>query len=54
MRAVLVLALCLLVGGCGIAALPCRASSAVVKIVPGIGHPVAAPLDACAAAIDPG
>ncbi|CAH2598628.1 Lipoprotein [Rhodovastum atsumiense] len=39
--------------GCGLAAAPCRVTSAVLKIVPVVGHPVAAPTDACAEAIDP-
>jgi hypothetical protein len=43
----------LALSGCGVAAFPCRASSSIVKIVPLVGHPVAAPLDACATAIDP-
>jgi hypothetical protein len=50
-RATLIL-LCLALSGCGLAALPCRVSSAVVKIVPVVGHPAATPLDACADAID--
>lgn len=53
MQALLVIFACLSLTGCGVAAFPCRASSAVVKIVPVVGHPVAAPLDACASAIDP-
>ena len=53
MRSILMLlALCGLLSGCGVAAFPCRASSAIVKVVPVVGHPVAAPLDACAEAID--
>jgi hypothetical protein len=46
-------ALCLALGGCGLAAAPCRVSSAVLKIVPVVGHAAAAPTDACARAIDP-
>jgi len=45
-------ALALAVSGCGLAALPCRVTSAVVKVVPVVGHPAAAPLDACADVID--
>ena len=39
--------------GCGLAAAPCRVVSAVVKVVPFVGHQAAAPTDACAVAIDP-
>jgi hypothetical protein len=39
--------------GCGLVAAPCRVGSAVIKIVPVVGHPAAAPTDACADAIDP-
>ncbi|WP_342766968.1 DUF6726 family protein [Trinickia dinghuensis] len=39
-------------GGCGLAAAPCRVASAGLKIVPLVGHVAAAPTDACAAAID--
>lgn len=38
--------------GCGLLALPCRVTGAVVKIVPGVGHAAATPFDACASAID--
>lgn len=55
MRILLVVAcLSLPLSGCGLVAFPCRVSSAIVKIVPVVGHPVASPLDACAKAIDPG
>jgi hypothetical protein len=40
-------------GGCGVAAAPCRVASAGLKIVPFIGHLAAAPTDACAGVIDP-
>ncbi len=40
------------VSGCGLLAAPCRVASAGLKIVPGVGHVLAAPTDACAAAID--
>ncbi|HEX4260805.1 MAG TPA: DUF6726 family protein [Acetobacteraceae bacterium] len=46
--------LVLLLGGCGLFAAPCRVGSAAIKIVPVVGHPAAAPTDACASAIDPG
>ncbi|MBV9523659.1 MAG: hypothetical protein JO010_12740 [Alphaproteobacteria bacterium] len=39
---------------CGLVAAPCRVGSAVLKIVPLVGHVAAAPTDACADAIDPG
>lgn len=39
--------------GCGVLAAPCRISSAVIKIVPVVGHAAAVPTDACAALIDP-
>ncbi|HZS84931.1 MAG TPA: DUF6726 family protein [Stellaceae bacterium] len=53
-RLAILLLLCSALGGCGAAAFPCRASAAIVDIVPLIGHPAAAPLDSCAEAIDPG
>ena len=40
------------VSGCGLVAAPCRVASAGLKIVPGVGGVLAAPTDACAAAID--
>ncbi len=43
----------LLLGGCGLFAAPCRVGSAALKIVPLVGHIVAAPTDACAEVIDP-
>ena len=39
--------------GCGLAAAPCRVGSAVLKIVPYVGHIAAQPTDACAAVLDP-
>ncbi len=39
--------------GCGLVAAPCRVGSAVLKIVPLVGHVAAAPTDACADTIDP-
>jgi hypothetical protein len=38
--------------GCGVVALPVRATSAVVKVVPVAGDVVAAPLDVTADTID--
>jgi len=51
MRLMLVLLLGL--SGCGLVAAPCRVGSAVIKIVPVVGHAAATPTDACASAIDP-
>jgi len=47
------LALALALSGCGLFAAPCRVGSAVIKIVPVVGHAAATPTDACASAIDP-
>ncbi|EKS70821.1 putative lipoprotein [Burkholderia sp. SJ98] len=38
--------------GCALAALPCRATSALLKVVPVVGHAASTPFDACATAID--
>jgi hypothetical protein len=51
--AVLGVALIAGLGGCGLAAAPCRIASAGLKIVPVVGHAAAAPTDACADVIDP-
>jgi hypothetical protein len=52
--ALLLLCLCLAsLGGCGVAAAPCRVASAGLKMVPLVGHAAATPTDACADAIDP-
>jgi hypothetical protein len=54
MRGVLAaMAMALMLSGCGLVAAPCRVVSAVIKIVPVVGHPAATPTDACANAIDP-
>lgn len=50
--AVLMLAMAASLAGCGVVALPFRATSAVVKVVPVAGDVVAAPLDVTADAID--
>jgi len=52
-RILALLALSLALGGCGLAAAPCRVGSAAIKIVPVVGHVAATPTDACADAIDP-
>jgi hypothetical protein len=45
---------CLLgLSSCGLAAMPCRVGSAVLKAFPIVGHSAATPTDSCAAAIDP-
>ncbi|KMQ80428.1 hypothetical protein BPMI_04813 [Candidatus Burkholderia pumila] len=49
------LAACVGLSGCGLAAAPCRVASAGLKIVivPVVGHVATAPTDACADVIDP-
>lgn len=49
---VLILAIATSLAGCGVVALPVRATSAVVKVVPVAGDVVAAPLDVTADVID--
>ncbi len=49
---VMLLALATVLSGCGVVALPVRATSAVVKVVPVAGDVVAYPLDKTADAID--
>ncbi len=53
MTRLLMLALLLALSGCGVVAAPCRVTSAVLKVVPLVGHAAATPTDACADAIDP-
>jgi len=48
-----ILGLPLVLTGCGVAAAPCRVGSAVLDMVPLVGHVAAAPTDACAQTIDP-
>jgi len=48
----LILAMAASLTGCGVVALPFRATSAVVKVVPVAGDVVAAPLDVTADVID--
>ena len=38
--------------GCALAALPCRLTSATLKVIPVVGHAASTPFDACATAID--
>jgi hypothetical protein len=52
-RILAALLLSLVLSGCGLVAAPCRVASAAIKIVPVVGHPAAAPTDACAEATDP-
>lgn len=52
-KAALLLLLPTILSGCGLLAAPCRITSAVIKIVPVVGHAAALPTDACAATIDP-
>ena len=40
-------------GGCAVAALPCRVTADVAGVVPVAGVVAAAPFDACAGIIDP-
>ena len=49
----IVLVACLLPAGCGLVAAPCRVTSAVLDIVPLVGHVASIPTYACAEAIDP-
>jgi hypothetical protein len=53
LRLFAILGLGFLLTGCGVAAAPCRVGSAVLDMVPLVGHAAAAPTDACASAIDP-
>ncbi|RKF45595.1 hypothetical protein BCY88_26295 [Paraburkholderia fungorum] len=39
-------------GGCAVAALPCRLTSATLKVIPVVGHAAATPFDMCSSAID--
>jgi uncharacterized protein DUF6726 len=49
----LALAIAIALSGCGLAAAPCRVTSATLKIVPVVGQVAAAPTDTCANVIDP-
>jgi hypothetical protein len=51
--AALLLLLLPALGGCGVAAAPCRVGSAALDMIPLVGHAAATPTDACANAIDP-
>lgn len=52
MKMLLLLPILAALSGCGVAAAPCRIASAGLKMVPLVGHAMATPTDACAAAID--
>ena len=53
MKLGILLLVALALGGCGVAAAPCRVSSGAIKMVRLVGHVAAAPTDACADVIDP-
>ncbi|HEV8014907.1 MAG TPA: DUF6726 family protein [Stellaceae bacterium] len=53
MKLSVLLLVALILGGCGVAAAPCRISSGALKAVPLVGHVAAVPTDACADVIDP-
>lgn len=53
MKLFAILTMLLLLEGCGAVAAPCRVGSAVLKIVPLVGHVAAVPTDTCAEIIDP-
>ena len=52
LRVMVILAATASLAGCGVVAAPVRATSAAVKVVPGAGDVVAAPLDVTANVID--
>jgi hypothetical protein len=52
LRVIFLLGVAASLAGCGVVALPFRAASAVVKVVPVAGPVAAAPLDATAHVID--
>jgi hypothetical protein len=52
-RALLIVLICGPLVACGVAAAPCRVTSAVIDMVPLVGHAAATPTDACAEVIDP-
>lgn len=51
-RVLLLLPIIAALSGCGVAAAPCRITSAGLDMIPLVGHALAAPTNACAAAID--
>ncbi len=52
MRLILFLAAALVLSGCGLVALPFRATGDVIEVVPVIGKPIGAPVHAVGDAID--
>ena len=52
MRLILCLAALLMLSGCGLVALPVRATGDVVQVVPVVGGPVGKPIHAVGDAID--
>ena len=52
-RLALLLCALLALGGCSVAALPCRVTADVAGVIPVAGPVAAAPFDACAGVIDP-
>jgi len=52
LRVMVILAAAASLAGCSVVAAPVRATSSVVKVVPGAGDVVAAPLDVTANVID--
>jgi hypothetical protein len=51
-KLILTLACCFLLSGCGLVALPFRATGDVIQVVPVIGKPIGAPIHAVGDAID--
>lgn len=43
---------CLLLGGCGLVALPFRAAGDIIQVVPVVGGPIGKPIHAVGDAID--
>ena len=52
MRLILFLAAALVLSGCGLVALPFRATGDVIEVVPVVGKPIGAPVHAVGDAID--
>ncbi|MBT6135877.1 MAG: hypothetical protein HOH65_00270 [Rhodospirillaceae bacterium] len=53
LRTILILtATAFALSGCAAAAAPCRATSAVIQVIPLIGDPIATVFEACGDAID--
>jgi hypothetical protein len=52
-KSALAILFCLALGGCAVAAAPCRVASDAIRVAPVVGNAAAAPTDACADTIDP-